>query len=461
MDASTSPQQRNSLAFGRGALPQRISPNRAALDIVPTFEATLWFAALLAAICLEALVRKLVPTAPPVLLYFSKDLVLIGILLRFGVRRPAWNAATRIFSGFLPFMIGGFLITSLQIFNPAQASPLLGLIGLRAYWFWWLAPVVLPSVFTNVKHVRNAAVLLIACSLVIVALASYQYGQPPEAPVNAYAWGDPDAGVAVVSATQRVRVTSTFAFVSGFTNYVVIITPLIITLGLLFSGAVRWICFATGCLLAFAGLMSGSRSIVAWFVVTFPLMIGWRAFTTRTIIMVIVVMTLGFGGLWFFLPDTIQGMLDRFSNPEETRGRFELAAGAFAPVALLLFDYPAMGIGTGMMLSARQALGVLGGWQAEVEPHRILVELGLVGYLLVWMCRVGLIVALLRIRRALAAQGARSMARFALALIPTAFINQIVMDHVAQALFFLSFGILLAIAIQGAERSRQRAAAAG
>jgi hypothetical protein len=74
----------------------------------------------------------------------------------------------------------------------------------------------------------------------------------------------------------------------------------------------------------------------------------------------------------------------------------------------------------------------------------MLVELGLPGYLLVTLVRVGLILALVRAHRTLASQGRRPFAGLALALIPIGVFGQIAMDHVYQALFFTGAGFVLA-----------------
>jgi hypothetical protein len=143
-------------------------------------------------------------------------------------------------------------------------------------------------------------------------------------------------------------------------------------------------------------------------------------------------------------PDAYEGVKGRFENAEETSGRLRSLGTVLPPVALIAFDYPMMGLGTGMQQNARFSMGVAPqGYEEEIAAGRILIELGPVGYLLVWISQIGLMVALLRASAILKRSGRRAAcgaARSYAAVLP---FSSFAFDHIFQALFFVGCGFIL------------------
>jgi hypothetical protein len=164
-----------------------------------------------------------------------------------------------------------------------------------------------------------------------------------------------------------------------------------------------------------------------------------------------------FGGILAVtaFPDAFGGVESRFDNPEETADRFQAAAMILPPVALLRVEYPSMGIGTGMQQNARFSLHIYPDWNEEYEPGRYLVELGAVGFLLVWMAKFGLIVALLRSYKILKSGGRRGAAAAALSYAFLTMNGNLTYDHIWQALYFTGCGFILGEVI-AVLRSRER-----
>jgi hypothetical protein len=420
-----------------------------------------WFGMLLASICFEGLARKVVPALPPSLFYFLKDVVLIGGALQFGLDSTTHAAMVRLFRGFPIWLGAGIVVTLLQVFNPDHASMLLGFIGVRAYWLWWLAPVVVAGLLGRGKVLRGAIAIIIGVSLVVAAFAIVQFDLPSDDPLNAYAWSDTTTNdVATVLSTGRVRVTSTFSYLSGFTNFVILIPPLLLAFGLEQTDKrLRNFCFVGMAAVLSAGATSGSRAVLVWSAVTLPLVLGLRRILRRGISGLALPIALVLAGAFIssiFFPDALSGVLDRFEQAEESQRRVTSMFAAFPPVALLSFDYPFFGIGTGMQLNARWAFGIpMVDWDGELEPHRMLIEFGAVGYLIVWMSRLGLIVALARAHLVLAARKMDGMSGLALAMIPLAAMGQIATDHLFQALFFLNVSFVLASIVHAEHNTSQ------
>ncbi len=142
------------------------------------------------------------------------------------------------------------------------------------------------------------------------------------------------------------------------------------------------------------------------------------------------------------VPDAVRGVQDRFKQ-HDTEGRFQEVLYTVPFFAIAHYEYPMLGQGTGMQQNARMALQPGWSWVEESETGRQLIELGPVGYLLVWVSKLGLIVALFRAGRALRSRGHRPLAGAAFALSLLTALGAIVMDHVYQALLFVACGLLL------------------
>jgi hypothetical protein len=81
---------------------------------------------------------------------------------------------------------------------------------------------------------------------------------------------------------------------------------------------------------------------------------------------------------------------------------------------------------------------------SEGELHRYLVELGVVGFLLMWSLRLGLMVALLRAYKILKQAERRGAAGAALSYAAVTFFGNLTFDHIWQALYFVGVGFILA-----------------
>jgi hypothetical protein len=351
------------------------------------------------------------------------------------------------------------LWTVLQAFNPEVASVELAVLGLRSYWFWWIAPLVVASAITDPGDQRRAVVILSVYSILIAVYAGIQFSLPASDPLNAYAAADANA-IATVSTTGRVRVTSTFSYISGFSDFVTMAPALLFALGLGADGAwTRRLAAAGASFCAIAMPMSGTRAAVLAGGAGIAL-VAWGAglLGTRAGRRMVAAGAVAAAAALWFAPDAVQGVSDRFDT-SETRERFEAAVEYIPPLAMALVEYPVFGMGTGMMQNAAQMAGVRRRFMTEYEPGRYLLELGAPGYLLFSAVRIGLAIALLRAGRNLKRLGRRAEAGGAYAFAGFAMVGNLVFDHVWQALFFVGVGLILnahtsAVSKRAADRPR-------
>ena len=334
--------------------------------------------------------------------------------------------------------------------NPEHQSLALGLIGLRAYWLWWAAPIVIAGVLQNQRQKDKAIYALLVMALGISALAAVQFASPADSSVNLYSVEDGEevhaSDMATVASTGRARVSSTFTFLSGFVDFTMTVPALLLSLGLdsrnpRLRRAALLATFATAAVIP----MSGSRGSVVLGVVVILGITMWSAglfFTAigRRILMGSIVAAI-LSVVAF--PDAFLGVQSRFENTDETVGRFEDLANILPPVAITTYEYPFMGIGTGMQQNSKGSLHVFTKWDSEGELGRYLIELGPIGFLLIWMTKLGLMVALWRAFLILKRAGRRGPASAALSYAAMTMFGNLGFDHNWQALFFLGCGFVL------------------
>ena len=409
-----------------------------------------WFVALFSAICLEGLGRRYLPDVPNAVFYFLKDFVLIVGYFRFRPPLPVRSVQKYLYRGFEIVWLAGMAWTLFEMFNPEHQSFQLAVLGIRAYWLWWAAPPIIAGVLLHETRRRQAIYALIVMAVGIAALAAVQFAAPADSALNLYTVRDGQeiyAGeVATVASTGRARVASTFSFLSGFAAFTILIPVLLLSLGLEAKDR-RLRRYALLATLVTAAVipMAGSRgSVVLGAAVLLIAMWTSGLFFTRLGRRVLI------GGIvavflsLFAFPDAMSGVQSRFQNPEETAGRFKELAAVLPPVALLSYEYPMGGIGTGMQQNARGSLGVYSKWEAEGEIPRLLIELGPFGFMLVWMAKLGLTIALFRAYKLLKRAGRRGAAGVAMSYCLLAMAGNLVFDHVWQALYFTGCGFILA-----------------
>ncbi|HEY2901616.1 MAG TPA: hypothetical protein VGL59_13625 [Polyangia bacterium] len=406
-----------------------------------------WFGALFFAICFEGLGRKYLPEIPGEVFYFLKDLVLLYGIVAFPRPRRLAQVMRFVFRPFDKFLMAAVALTLVEVINTSlRASFFLGILGLRAYWLWWFAMPVVASVVLS-SNVRRSGINVMAFVCAVVAVfAMIQFGSPSTSATNTYAIQAGNEVVAFeVASTGRVRVSSTFTFITGFTDFVVLIPPLLLSLGLSEGNRrVRLLANVSAMLAAAALPMSGSRApfIVGLFLLALVAQQAGFLFTPigrRVLVGAI----LAFMTMLYVFPDSLQGVQDRF-NSDDTKGRFESQYEVVPFIALTKLSYPLLGLGTGMQQNFRNFFGVdWGEYESEAEPGRLLIELGIAGYLLIWITRFGLLVALLRAASLLKRANRRAAAGVATAFALLVFYGNLAFDHVWQALFFTGCGFIL------------------
>src|SRR5579859_576803 len=164
---------------------------------------------------------------------------------------------------------------------------------------------------------------LIAIAAIVVIYAAYQFAQPASAVANTYALyeGAPVmSDIAVVEATGRVRVSSTFSYISGFSDFCVIVPTLMFTFALVEKRQMsRWTLIAAVAATLAVLPTSGSRSpplvaamsllIIIWSAGLLRSRAGRRALIVAAVVC----------GAFALVPsESYEGIRSRFALPDTT-----------------------------------------------------------------------------------------------------------------------------------------------
>lgn len=358
-------------------------------------------------VILEGAVRKWLLPGAQDLVYFAKDVFLLGAYVGFfrSRARPRQPQAPILYAG----LAVGIAVGLLEVFNPLLPNLLVGALGFKAYFFYVPLLFVVPAVFPNdaafVRFLQRYVLLAIPVGLLSVA----QFFSPPGSVLNTYARPADISTISTFGSSAFVRVTGTFSYISGFTSYLLANTILLLMLltatGWRFRG--RWPIYAALGMTVLGLLMSGSRGPIFLLALLFPLY-WWLAVVRekqsgRTFVRLLLGLGLVAGALFSAGDQAVTAFTQRASATEDVGSRF--AAPFVAPVRMLPYA-GLFGFGIGATHQAAAALTgqvVQNSWLASVAPEaesgRVMLELGPLGCFVVYLVRVAL--ALFTFRQAL------------------------------------------------------------
>jgi hypothetical protein len=350
---------------------------------------------------LEGAVRKWLFVEAQDIIYFGKDVLLLAAYGGYLANRPRLRdrwvppAPALYFTLTVAAVFGLF-----EVFNPLLPNFFVGLIGFKSYFLYVPLIFILPAVFPNDEALARFLRRFLLLSIPVDLLAVAQFFSPPTSILNTYARASDDPISAVTFGSSAfVRVTGTFSFISGYSAYL----TAIVMLALAALATTQWrlrgnltVYLALG--LAVVGmLMTGSRGPVVIIAILFPLY-WWLAVArerksgaTLVRLAIGVVLLAGFVGV--IGRDALGAFRGRtVASGDEFSGR--ITTPFTAPFATLQ-DAGPFGYGIGATHQAATAVtkGIvpyswLEGHLIEVESGRVMLELGPIGFFLVYFVRI-------------------------------------------------------------------------
>ena len=346
----------------------------------------------------EGVLRKWVLPDLGQSVYFAKDVLLLGGYV--GAFTPSIVRRRPLFERHPANIVLGLLLVLglCELANPLLANVAVGLFGLKAYLLDVPLLYLVPRVFPDVGQLRKTWVAFLACAAIPVILGVIQFSAPADSELNRYAWGDEGGSesVATFGEANKVRITGTFSYVSGYTVYLTVVVLMGVPVAL--SERSRWIRGAAYGVVVLAVvnlLMTGSRGpfLTLTMASGVLLLLAFRhgvLVGSRAALVVLVMLTLAVMVGQNAFPEAWASFFERVSENDDVEERLIGIVGnpLAAADAAEFFGY---GIG-----STHQAASFLipDGTafvhppEAEGEWERIILELGPIGFVLVVIVRI-------------------------------------------------------------------------
>lgn len=377
---------------------------------------------LLVVVIVEGAVRKWFLST--MMVYFYKDFLLAAILLGYHARRhkPPFLIGERLglLYGAIVFLTIYVLV---QAFNPSLPHPLVGLLGVKAYVLYIPLAFLVPRAFGTKEKLVRFLMWYALLALPVCLLGALQFmDTDPGSALNRYAWSE-EAAAASVSAVGGtsgiatfqdsggavyVRITSTFSFITGLYIYLPVAFALLLGLISLrsanaISGRARWLYFAGVGGVAVSALMTGSRGTILMMAgggLVFYVLTSARNFFQRTRQFLIGAAVVYVAATVMF-PAALDAFYTRAFGGEEQvqEGQSRLGEAFNLPLTEAMHA-GAIGYGAGATQNGIPALMATLDLEAtgdeipiryEGESSRVMLDLGVIGYVLYALLRYGLL----------------------------------------------------------------------
>lgn len=431
--------------------------------------------ALLVIVIFEGAVRKWFLPSASDLVYFYKDFVMLASIIGYLSRR---NKTPLLIKGQLQILIitiSAFLVYAVaSLANPSIPHPLVGLFGLKAYCLYIPLAFMVPRMFSNKQKLINFLrwYLLLAIPVIILSVAQFRDADIGSS-LNRYAWnqeasesGREGSGIAAFedsSGNTYVRVTGTFSYISGLVVYLPVIFAMLLGLTEINSSKSlprlqRWLTYFALAAVVATAFMTGSRSSILHLAV---ILLIFYAFTSLKRLKGRL-LQIAFGGALVYLaltavfPEALDAMKNRALGGEEQVAEGQGRVGELFSLPMdeaVLAGAFGYGIGTTQnsvsSLMNQLNLPFLGeripiGY--EGESSRVMLDLGVIGYLLYWLLRLALLTTLWRIGLTIKDYDSKSLAVVTLSVLTIyIFAGGAIVSHTQSVYQWFLAGICFAL----------------
>lgn len=352
----------------------------------------------------EGALRKWVLPQASEMIYFLKDIVILGSYFNFYLFSSSNKKLIHKIPiiNFLIFIAVGWCL--FQTFNPSLGSPLVGIFGLRGYLLYipliWMVPSLFNSEDDLYKFLRSHLLLTIPVGIIGII----QFFSPSTSFINAYA-NEESVAKATFGVTNAVRITGTFPYISGYGVYLIVCFGLLIfMLSIKQSGGWQAVSIIEILLVTVNSFMTGSRGTVFAEVLFLVGYLGTKGLTKPASILrlmkqlIVPVMVVAIAASIWFRP-AINSFWLRTTTNHDVGGR--ITSSFTEPLDFI--EYKQLdGYGTGATHQATPALrkaldlpqGEVIPVYYEAEMGRIALELGPIGFIFWYGMRVSILIAL-------------------------------------------------------------------
>lgn len=358
-------------------------------------------------VVIEGALRKWVLPQANELIYFLKDIVLLGAYIKyfiFSASEKKYLIKSEVIKPLIFITTGWCLF---QAFNSSLGSPIIGIFGLKSYLFY--APLIwmVPNLFQSEEELYNFLKKYMLLIIPVSVLGIIQFFSPASSPINAYSNDEGTANVVTFANDVGVRITGTFSYISGYSLYLVVCFGLLIPI-ISFSRSFwwTWVAIIEMLLVTVNSFMTGSRTTI---IASALFLLGYLAIqgitrpgstilTLRKLVVPVIFVAIA-SSIWF--RPAIEAYWNRSTSSSSDSVSERIILSIVQPFDFMKFK-ELDGYGTGAThqadTSIRRILGLPNGETIpvgyETEMGRIALELGPVGFILWYTLRLVLAIAL-------------------------------------------------------------------
>ena len=354
----------------------------------------------------EGALRKWVLPGLQAQIYFIKDaLILVAIVGFFALvyRRSIHEPLIKKISILL---FASMVFFTIQIGNPNSPTPLVGLLGLKAYMLYTPLVLMVPYLFLSRDDLDRKLKIFMLMMIPIALLGLVQFSLPPSHWLNTYVQQDANEQMFIsqFGVDNRARAAGTFSYIGGYGTFVVAAFNLSFAYVLVAKTGVRknWIPYLLLASSTMAIFTTGSRWVLLGTLGTAPLILFllMRAGQISSMFFIrlagsALLLTLVVS---IFAEKAFEAMNHRATNADSAAGRM------LSPLLELLKSFDTSPFfGTGIRTNSNGSWVLAGitdpynapylhGHLFEVETARVMQEVGLIGFTLVYGIRIILLI---------------------------------------------------------------------
>ena len=398
-------------------------------------------------------VRKwLLPQLADMVFLFN-NVILLGVYLRYLNDQAKSRSSLFIYHPINNFLAFFFIWGLACLFNPQLPNILVGVLGLVVHFYYIPLIFIVPRIFNTKEELIKALKIYTYFSIPLLILGIIQFSRPSDDPLNIYVGGVRD-DIALVG--TFVRVTSTFAYISGYAAYLnILIMILVYLLGIKGHSKVFYIYLYS--LLVFALMnmfMTGSRGPALFALINVVLYLFLAGFFNLVLLKRFFlrfffagVLTISFFTFTDFGHKVVDAFTNRLTTNEDIGPRLldtYTTPFKFVKIAGIY------GFGIGSTYQGAAIVGsnaaklqkITGGF--EEEPERMVVEMGVAGFIQVYLIRFLLIVYFWRLYRKLKDENLKLLALLAMLFQLQFFvgISNLVFNYTTQIFYWFAVSFL-------------------
>ncbi|QHT65767.1 hypothetical protein GXP67_03335 [Rhodocytophaga rosea] len=403
-------------------------------------------------ILLEGILRKWVVPGLATPLFFVKYIFSFACLIFFFTNKRQIKTKQYPFIGIVVFLL---FYCFLELFNlDYSGTVLVGIIGLIVHFGFLSVAIVIPLVVYRKEHIKNTLFILTIICLGIFILGIIQYFSSPYGFINKYVSDDPSS-IALVG--KYPRIVTIFSYIGTYTSFLnfVLILLLLQVISITQINLKSIIIVATFLLGIVNIFMTGSRGPVGLFFIMATIIFFMYAVSLqgKKVLSYVFNFFILSALMYFVATQTEAGsasvgsFMDRVENSDNVGSRIEDAFNPFK----YLDQAGLIGFGLGTTYQGAQSLmkpsGPLPSYEEESE--RLVLEVGLVGFILIVVMRMSIFLYSFKTYRMMKDPFLKLIALSLLIhQIPTVLIfNMQVFNWLENVVYWTEIGILVSINI--------------